>query len=98
MTLAQPSTFSRFVVATIATILGGYVVYDAGKDFEFVKFEPHSPEEVERRKREKIGISMKQLETSTLDYTPEAKERLRRLMEEKRAKDSQQSPPESDTK
>lgn len=78
----QPSTFSRFVVATIATVLGGYVVYDTGKDFEFIKFQPHSPEEIERRKKENIGLSMKQLETSTLEYTPEAKERFRKLVEE----------------
>lgn len=43
----------KFVVGTIAILLGGYVTYKAGSDFQFVRFEPHSPEEVARRKREK---------------------------------------------
>lgn len=83
----QPPFFNRMVVATIATALGAYVVYDSGKDFEFIKFEPHTSEEIERRKRENIGLQMKQLETSTLDYTPEAKERFKRLLEEKQKKE-----------
>lgn len=79
----QPSFVSRAIVSTIALFMGGYLAYEFGKDFEFVKFEPHSPEEVERRKREHIGLSMKQLETRTLDYTPEAKARLHKILEEK---------------
>lgn len=87
----QPSFVSRAIVATIALFVGGYAAYDFGKDFEFVKFEPHSPEEVERRKREHIGLTMKQLETRTLDYTPEAKARLKKLVEEdERNKELQQ--------
>lgn len=77
-----PPMIGRIIVATIATLLGGYVVYDTGKDFQFIKFEPHSPEEIERRKREKIGLQIKQLETRTLEYTPEAKQRLSKLVEE----------------
>ncbi|KAK6205499.1 uncharacterized protein RJT21DRAFT_117981 [Scheffersomyces amazonensis] len=81
--LPTPSNTQRFIVAAVALLAGAYVVMDSGKDFEFIKFEPHSPEEIERRKRENVGLSLKVLETSTLNYTPEAKERLRKLIEEK---------------
>jgi hypothetical protein len=77
-----PPLINRIIVGTIAVIAGLYVIKDAGKDFEFIKFEPHSPEEVERRKREHVKFSMKTLETRTLEYTPEAKERLRKLVED----------------
>lgn len=73
---------NRIIVGTLATIAGIYVMFDAGKDFQYIKFEPHLAEEIERRKREKIGFSMKSLETRTLEYTPEAKERLKKLIEE----------------
>lgn len=77
-----PPFIHRFVVGTIALAAGAYLLMDAGKDFEYIKFTPHSSEEVERRKRENIGLQIKQLETRTLDYTPEAKERLRGLVEQ----------------
>lgn len=73
----------RLIVGTLAIIAGAWVIKDAGKDFEFIKFEPHSTEEVERRKREHVKTTFKALETRTLEYTPEAKERLRKLIEEK---------------
>lgn len=59
---------------------GAYVVWRTGKDFEFVKFEPYSEEEVERRKREKVPFSIRQLDSRTLDYTPEAKKRLKEYL------------------
>lgn len=80
----QPPLKGRVIVATIAVLLGGYVTYDAGKDFQFIKFEPHSAEEIERRKKEKVGLSIKHLETRTLDYTDEAKARMKQLIEEKK--------------
>lgn len=82
----QPPLKGRVIVATIAVLLGGYVTYDAGKDFQFIKFEPHSAEEIERRKKEKVGLSIKHLETRTLDYTDEAKARMKQLIEEKNEK------------
>lgn len=79
----EPPLRGRIIVATLAILLGAYVTYETSKDFEFVKFVPHSPEEVERRKREHIGMSIKHLETRTLDYKPEVKERIKKMMEEK---------------
>lgn len=83
MTKPSPPFLHKLIVGTVATVAGIYVMLDAGKDFEYVRFEPHSKEEMERRKREGVGMSMKTADTMTLDYTPEAKERLRRLIEEK---------------
>lgn len=77
-----PPFSHRFVVGTIALVAGLYLLMDAGKDFEYIKFTPHSPEETERRKKEHVGLQIKQLDTRTLDYTPEAKERLRGLVEQ----------------
>lgn len=68
----------KIFVGTIAVCAGMYAFWQVGKDYEFVKFEPHLKEEVERRRREKVGISIQHLDTRTLDYTPEAKDRLRR--------------------
>ncbi|ODV64781.1 hypothetical protein HYPBUDRAFT_154128 [Hyphopichia burtonii NRRL Y-1933] len=82
-----PPFWQRVVVGTLATIAGVYVMWDTGRDFEFVKFTPHLEEEIERRKRESIGMSMRHTDTRTLDYTPEAKERLKKLVEEKNAKE-----------
>ncbi|CAD1811886.1 hypothetical protein FOB58_003980 [Candida parapsilosis] len=79
MSQGAPMTH-KFIVGTIAILLGGYVTYKAGSDFQFVKFEPHSPEEVARRKREKIPTRMEVLESATLDLTPEAKERIGKKM------------------
>lgn len=70
----------KFVVGTLAILLGGYVTYKTGSDFQFIKYEPHSPEEVARRKREKVPTRMEVLETATLDLTPEAKERIGRKL------------------
>lgn len=79
----SPPFSHRLMVGTIALAAGMYLLMDAGKDFEYIKFTPHSPEEIERRKREHVGLQIKQLDTRTLDYTPEAKERLRGLVEQK---------------
>lgn len=77
-----PPFSHRFVVGTIALVAGLYLLMDAGRDFEYIKFTPHSAEETERRKKEHVGLLIKQLDTRTLDYTPEAKERLRGLVEQ----------------
>lgn len=82
----------KIIVGTLATIAGIYVMFDAGKDFEYIKFEPHLPEEIERRKRENIGLSMKSLDTRTLEYTPEAKARLKKLIEEENQKKESSKP------
>lgn len=82
-----PPFFQRVVVGTLAVLAGAYVLKDAGKDLEFVKFEPHTPEEIERRKRDGVHMTMKTLETRSLNYTPEAQERLRKLIEEKEQKE-----------
>lgn len=72
----------RVVVSTIALVVGAYATYDFSRDFEFIKYTPHLDEEVERRKREGARMSMRQLDTCTLDYKPEAKERLQSIHEE----------------
>lgn len=77
----------KVVVGTIATLVGAYAFWSVGRDFEFVKFEPHLAEEIERRKREHIPTQMKQSEVRTLDYTPEAKARIRKKMKELEAKE-----------
>lgn len=77
--MAQPQgapMTHKFLIGTIAVLLGGYLTYKAGSDFQFIKYEPHSPEEVERRQREKIPLKMTVLDTTSLDLTPEAKERI----------------------
>ena len=69
----------KIIVGTIAI-----VTYKTGSDFQFVKYTPHSPEEIERRKREnQTGISMKMSEELTLDLKPEAKQRIQKLLDEK---------------
>ncbi|KAF8003201.1 hypothetical protein OXX80_003532 [Metschnikowia pulcherrima] len=75
--LPQGSPFShKVVVSTIAIGVGILGFWQTAKDFEFIKYEPRSPEEIEIRRRENIGLQIKHLETRTLDYTPEAKARL----------------------
>ncbi|EMG46301.1 hypothetical protein SBY92_002487 [Candida maltosa Xu316] len=76
----------KLIVGTIAVIAGGYVAYKTGSDFQFVKFVPHSPEEIERRKRENVGLKMTVTDETTLDLTPEAKERIRKRIIEQQAK------------
>lgn len=66
----------RVVVSTIAVMAGAWVTYYTSRDFEFVKFTPFLEEEVERRKREGARMTMKHLDTCTLDYKPEAKQRI----------------------
>lgn len=73
----------KVVVGTLATILGAYAFWQVGKDFQFVKFEPRLPEEIERRRKEGTGLEMRSLETRSLEYTDEAKARLRQKFEEK---------------
>ncbi|KAI5964145.1 uncharacterized protein KGF55_002087 [Candida pseudojiufengensis] len=86
--LPQGSPMShKFIVGTIAILLGGYVTYKSGSDFQFVKFEPHSPEEIEKRKKEKFQTKMTFKDTTTLDLTPEAKERIMKKVKEKQAKE-----------
>ncbi|KAI5957832.1 hypothetical protein KGF57_003099 [Candida theae] len=91
MSQGAPMTH-KFVVGTLAILLGGYVTYKTGSDFQFVKFEPHSAEEIARRKREKVPTKMEVLESATLDLTPEAKERIGRklLMEQERKRQLEQ--------
>lgn len=81
--MPTPPLINRIIVGTIAVIAGIWVIKDAGKDFQFIKFEPHSPEEIQRRKDENIGMTMRLTDSRTLDYTPEAKARLKKLIEEK---------------
>ncbi|QWU87446.1 hypothetical protein CA3LBN_001711 [Candidozyma haemuli] len=57
-----------------------------GKDFQFVKFEPRSPEEIEKRRKEGTGLEIRSLETRSLEYTDEAKARLKRKFEESEKK------------
>lgn len=71
----------KVVVGTLATVIGAYAFYQTAKDFQFVKFTPRLPEEVEMRKREKVGTTITQLDVRTLEYTPEAQERLRQSMQ-----------------
>lgn len=85
-----PPFSHRLVVGTLAVFAGIWAFWDAGKDFEFVKFEPHTPEEIERRRREKVGLSIKHLDTRTLDYTPEAKERMHKLIQEQQSRTSEE--------
>lgn len=81
--LPPSSPFShKLVVSTVAVVVGFYAAWHAGRDFQFIRFEPHSPEEVEKRKRENARLQMRQLDSRTLDYTPEAKERMRRKLAE----------------
>lgn len=77
-----PPFSHRLVVGTIALVAGLYLLMDAGRDLEYIRFTPHSKEEIERRKKENVGLQIKQLDTRTLDYTPEAKEKLRALVEQ----------------
>ncbi|KAI5956563.1 hypothetical protein KGF54_001038 [Candida jiufengensis] len=85
----------KFIVGTIAIFLGAYVTYKAGSDFQFVKFEPHSPEEIEKRKREKFQTKMTVKDTTTLDLTPEAKERIMKKVREKQQLEQQQKEQET---
>lgn len=76
----------KIVVSTIATVIGCYAFWQVAKDFQLVKFEPRLEEDVQKRKKEGLGIEMHQLDTRTLDYTPEAKKRLRARMTENNQK------------
>ncbi|GEQ66481.1 hypothetical protein JCM33374_g144 [Metschnikowia sp. JCM 33374] len=88
--LPQGSPFShKVVVSTLAICVGIFGFWQTAKDFQFIKYEPRSPEEVEMRRRENIGLQIKHLETRTLDYTPEAKARLsKKLAEHKHAEET----------
>lgn len=81
--MLSPPLLHRIIVGTVAVFAGGWVLWDTGKDFEFVKYTPHTPEEIERRKKDHQGLLIKHLETCTLDYTPEAKARLAKMVREK---------------
>lgn len=90
--LPESAPFShKLVVSTVAIFIGMYAFHSVGKDFEFVKFTPHLPEEVERRRRENIGLQMRHTDSRTLEYTPEAKERILRGLEEKRLQEEAKS-------
>lgn len=78
----------KIVVGTLAVCAGMYAFWTVGRDYQFVKFEPRLKEDIERRQKEGVGISIQHLETRTLDYTPEAKERLRKGLEERLRKDN----------
>lgn len=72
----------KVVVGTLATVVGAYAFWQVGRDFQFVKFEPRSPEEIEKRRKEGVGLEIRSLETRLLEYTPEAKARMRAKFEE----------------
>lgn len=69
----------RVIVSTLAVLIGSYVVYDNSRDLQLVSYKPFSEEEVARRKREGASMTMKTLDSCTLDYTPEAKEKFRKM-------------------
>ncbi|RCK65035.1 hypothetical protein Cantr_00956 [Candida viswanathii] len=73
----------RWIVGIIAVLAGGYATYKSGNEFQFVKFTPHSPEEIERRKQQNVGLLLKFDDKTTLDLTPEAKEKYARIRLEK---------------
>lgn len=75
----------RIIVGTIATTFGIYACWDAARDFELIKYTPYSAEEVEQRKREKKGLKITHLDVRTLDYTEEAKAKIRKIEEQKAA-------------
>lgn len=79
--MSTPPMFNRIVVGIIATVAGAWMVKETGKDFQFVTFTPFSEDEVQRRKEQKIGMSMRSSDQLTLDYTPEAKDKIRRKLE-----------------
>lgn len=68
----------KIAVGTIAVFAGVYAFWQTGKDFQFIKYEPRSQEEIEQRKKEGLGFEIKHLESRTLDYTPEAKQRMKK--------------------
>lgn len=72
----------KIVVGSVAVAAGTWLFWQFAKDFQFVKFEPRSAEEIKKRQEENIPMSIKQLDTRTLEYTPEAKERLKRAIKE----------------
>lgn len=79
----------KLIGGTLATVIGGWAFWKAGRDFEFIKFEPRSPEEIEKLKEQGFHLLMKQGDSRNLDYTPEAKERLRQSMKEIHEKQQQ---------
>ncbi|CAH2351130.1 hypothetical protein CLIB1423_03S00210 [[Candida] railenensis] len=81
-----PPFLHKLIVGTVAVAVGVYAAWDASKDFELVKYTPFSEEEVLKRQQEKKGLKITHLDTRTLDYTPEAKERLRKVAEEEKLK------------
>lgn len=81
----------KLIVATIAMAVGMYAFNSVGKDFEFIKYTPHLPEEVERRKQERIGFQFRHTDSRTLEYTPEAKERIRKGLEEKKLEEEKKN-------
>lgn len=78
-----PPFSHRLIVGSVAVVTGIYAFWQVGKDYEFIKKEPRSPEEIEERRKQHLGLQIKHLETRTLEYTPEAKQRLRAMMEQK---------------
>ncbi|CAK9435322.1 uncharacterized protein LODBEIA_P57130 [Lodderomyces beijingensis] len=81
--MGQGSPMShKFIVGTIAVLVGVYAAHKVGSDFQFVKYEPHSPEEVERRQREKVPVKMTVSDSATLELTPEAKSRIQKKMQQ----------------
>lgn len=88
----SPPFSHKVVVSTIAVFAGIYAFLRAGRDFQFIKYTPHLPEEVERRKKERIGLQMRHTDSRTLEYTPEAKERIRKGLEEMKVLEQGESP------
>ena len=83
---AGPPTWHRVLVATVAVALGVWTTKEFLRNYLFVTYTPFSEEEVERRQQENLKWKVKTLDTCTLEYTPEAKETLRQLVEAKKAK------------
>ncbi|MCH0628453.1 hypothetical protein JNB11_00465 [Kocuria palustris] len=82
--LGAPFTH-RVVVSTLAVLAGIWVIKSLGSDFQWVKFEPHPPEEIERRQRENVPLKMLMADERTLEYTPEARKRFEEGLAKKRA-------------
>lgn len=82
----------KIIVGTIAVVAGAYAFWQTGRDFQFIKYEPRSAEEIEERKKEGLGFQIKHLETRTLDYTPEAKQRMKHEFEKWSSEQKEKGP------
>lgn len=86
----------KIAVGTVAVFAGVYAFWQTGKDFQFIKYVPRTEEEIEKRKKEGLGFKIKHLETRTLDYTPEAKQRMKQEFDEWNAEKENKEAPTSE--